>query len=120
MASPVPRTYPFPQKKPAQKRRVFRLTKSKLPFFVFLIMLFYLTVSFTLQFNRLSVLRQEVRQVQEQVVELRSKNAELKEQLKRAQSDAYLEQTAREKLGLIKPGEARVVPVEANRQNRQE
>jgi len=115
VASPAPRTYSFPQKTPVKKRRVFRLSKSKLPLLGFVVLLFYLAVSFTLQFNRLSVLRQEVQQVQEQLAELRLKNTELREQLKRVQSDSFIEQMAREKLGLIKPGEARIVPLESSR-----
>lgn len=115
MASPAVKYYPFQQKTPFRKKRVFRLSKSKLPLLVLLVLLFYLAITFTLQFHRLAALHQEIRQVQKQVTELQSKNSELREQLKRVQSDSYIEQMAREKLGLIKPGEARIVPLEPSR-----
>ncbi len=113
MASPAVRSYPFPQQTALKKRRVFRFSRSRLPLLVFLFLLGYLAVTFTLQFHRLSALRQEVQQVQMQVAELQAKNAELREQLKRVQSDSYLEQMAREKLGLVRPGEARIIPLKS-------
>jgi len=54
----------------------------------------------------------ELRQVQKQVAELQIKNAQLRDQLKLVQSDSYIEQMAREKLGLVKPGESRIITVE--------
>lgn len=116
MATPAKKYPSFPQpKKTVKKKRVFRLSKSKLPFLALLILLFYLAVCFSFQFHRLHALRQEIWQVQKQVTELRSKNTELQEQLKRVQSDAYIEQVAREKLGLVKAGEARVIMLKPDR-----
>lgn len=79
--------------------------------FVAFFLLLYLAVSFTLQFKKLNTLQQDLKVMQEQVKQLQERNAELNEQLKKVQSDSYVEQIAREKLGLVKPGEARIVQV---------
>lgn len=56
-------------------------------------------------------MQKDVRSIQQQVQELQQRNTALREELHLVQSDAYIEKTAREKLGLVKPGETRVVPV---------
>lgn len=94
------------------RRRVFRFSRSKLPALVLIILLLYLIVSFSLQFNKLYAMQGELRQVQKQMAELQVKNAQLRDQLRLVQSDAYIEQMAREKLGLVKPGESRIITVE--------
>jgi cell division protein FtsL len=47
----------------------------------------------------------EIENIQQQMDELRRKNAELNQQVEQLSSDAYIEREAREKLGLVKPGE---------------
>jgi cell division protein FtsB len=42
---------------------------------------------------------------------MQQNNAVLREEVRLAQSDAYIEKIAREKIGLVKPGETRVVTV---------
>lgn len=56
-------------------------------------------------------MQRDVGNIQLQVQELRDKNATLQDELRMVQSDAYIEKTAREKMGLVKPGETRVVAV---------
>jgi cell division protein FtsL len=103
----------FPaQKFPPVRRRVFRFSRNKLPALVIIILLLYLIISFSLQFNKLYAMQGELRQVQKQVAELQINNAQLRDQLKLVQSDSYIEQMAREKLGLVKPGESRIITVE--------
>jgi len=75
-----------------------------------LILLLYMAVTFTFQFKKLAALQLDLETMQKQVTELQAKNTELREQLKQVQSDSYIEQIAREKLGLIRPGETRIVP----------
>lgn len=95
------------------RRSTYRLSSGKLPFFVMLVLLCYLAVSFTTQFSRLNGMNREVQQIQQQIQELEQKNAALHTELRNAQNDAYIEKTAREKLGLIRQNETRVVPVPA-------
>jgi cell division protein FtsL len=94
-----------------KKRRVFRPGK-KLPAVIAVFLLFYLLISFFTHFNRLYVLQGDIKEIESQVEELKQKNEDLRKQLKQVQSDAYIEQVAREKLGLVKPGETRIVPVQ--------
>lgn len=100
-----------PTKETVRRRRVFSLSKSKLPLLAVLLLLSYLAVLCGSQFSRLSVIQNDVRDIQQQVQELKEKNSALRAELRFAQSEDYIEKTAREKLGLIMPGETRVVPV---------
>lgn len=92
-------------------RRRLRFNKNRLPGLLVVVLLCYLILSFFSQFHRLDAMQQDLKQLQAQLADLQKKNAELKQQLKTVQSDEYIEQVARERLGLVKPGEARIVPV---------
>ncbi|WP_066634324.1 FtsB family cell division protein [Desulfolucanica intricata] len=98
--------------KKGYKVKRISLTKNKIPIIVLAVLLVYMGLSLYNQFNRLQVLQKDLHNIQEQVKILKEKNSSLREELKRVQSDAYIEQTAREKLGLVMPGETRIVPVE--------
>lgn len=98
------------QPAPMKKHRVFRPGK-QIPVIIAVLLLLYFLISFFTQFQRLNVLQKDIHGIELQVQELRSRNEELKIQLKQVQSDTYIEQVAREKLGLVKPGEARIVPL---------
>ncbi|MGQ9557890.1 MAG: FtsB family cell division protein [Desulfurispora sp.] len=88
--------------------RVFRPGLKTLMGIVFVLMVF-LAFNFCLQYGHLATMQQDVRQMESQVRELRQKNEELRRQLQQVQSDSYIEQMAREKLGLVKPGETRII-----------
>lgn len=67
---------------------------------VIVVALFIPSVS---EFNNLKVKNTEYEQ---QILQLKQTNVELKEELRRLQEDpAYLEKVAREKMGLVKDGE---------------
>ena len=97
-----------PRKK-ARARKSFSISRSRLPAVVLSLLLVYLVISFCTQFSKLTVMQRDVRNIQQQVQEMQQKNASLREELRLAQSDAYIEKTAREKIGLVKPGETRVI-----------
>ncbi|MDD4335317.1 MAG: septum formation initiator family protein [Desulfotomaculaceae bacterium] len=99
-----------PSKK-ARPRKSFNFSRSRLPAVVLSFLLVYLVVSFCSQFSKLSSMQRDVRNIQQQVQEMQQKNVTLREDLRLAQSDAYIEKTAREKIGLMKPGETRIVTV---------
>jgi cell division protein FtsL len=92
------------------KRRVFRPGK-KLPVIITVFLLVYLSISFLMHFHKIYALQNDILQIEMQVKELKLKNDELRRQLNQVQSDAYIEQVAREKLGLVKPGETRIIPL---------
>ncbi|MCL6559211.1 MAG: septum formation initiator family protein, partial [Firmicutes bacterium] len=79
-----------PVKRP-ERRRSFNLSKSKLPVLMVALLLGYLAVSMGSQFSRLSAMQREVTDIQQQVQELKQKNASLREELHLVQSDAYIE-----------------------------
>jgi len=102
---------PEKQERRAKRQKTFSLSRSKLPALVVMLLLGYLAFSFGSQFSSLSSMQRDVRNIEQQVQELKQKNAALHDELQQVQSDSFVEKTAREKLGLVKPGETRVVPV---------
>lgn len=90
--------------------RTWRRLTGTVSFFLFLFLLGYLAVSFSTQFVRLQILRRDITEMRAQVAELQQRNAAMREELERLQSRDYIEQVAREKLGLVKPGETTIVP----------
>ncbi len=98
-----------------KKRKFSRSSRNRLPALLVLMFLGYLVFSFSIQFGRLSVMQKKLQEVQDEIQMMQQKNASLQEELRKMQSDAYIEKEAREKLGLIKPGETRIVPVQPGR-----
>lgn len=105
-----PRVQAEPRKR-ARARKSFSISRSRLPAVVLSLLLVYLVISFCSQFSKLTIMQRDVRNIQQQVQEMQQNNAALREELRLAQSDAYIEKTAREQIGLVKPGETRVVTV---------
>lgn len=102
----------IPATPPARRKQIsFRLSKSKLPLLVVVFLLVYLAVTFSSQFKALSSMQREVSDIEHQVFELKQKNEELRGELRRVQSDAFIEKTAREQLGLVKSGETRIIAI---------
>ena len=99
-------------KSPQQKQVSLRLTKNKIPLIVGIIIVVYLGLSLINQFNKLQVMHSDLDLMQKEINTLKTKNSSLREELNKVQSNAYIEQMAREKLGLVKPGEKRIVPAE--------
>lgn len=103
----------FPGRTPAKAHKhSFSFKKSRLPQLLLIVMAIYLVLSFLSQFNRLIAMQKDLQQIQQQVGQLQQKNNDLRQQLNLVQSNAYIEQVARERLGLVKPGESRIVPVQ--------
>jgi cell division protein FtsB len=76
-----------------------------------IILLLYFAVLLGFQLNKLWTMQESIMKMEEQVVELRQKNEYLWGRLATLESEGYIEETARERLGLIRPGETRIVPV---------
>jgi len=68
-------------------------------------------LSFTSNLKQLGSVRENLDEMQAEIQVLRAKNAGLYEKLEQLESDDYVEQIAREKLGLVMPGETRIVTV---------
>lgn len=72
--------------------------------------LLYFLVSGLRQEVRLWVLRGQAENYRKQVESLRQESTELQQKIQLLMSDAYVEKMARERLGLIKPGETPYYP----------
>ncbi len=85
-------------------RKTFKF-KFKGPSVILLILLGFIFYSFGGQMMEMYNVRHEIKKIQVQMDELRVKNSDLRKQVDQLKSDAYIEREARERLGLVKPGE---------------
>lgn len=99
-----------PQKPVKRRKFKFRLGGPAVVLFILLGFVFY---SFGGQIVEMYKVRHEITKIKEQMAELKVKNTELRKQLDQLNSDAYIEREAREKLGLVKPGEKIILEAQA-------
>ncbi|MFW6280470.1 MAG: FtsB family cell division protein [Halanaerobium sp.] len=62
--------------------------------------------------QKMERLENRIESVKEEIKKTEAENSELEEQLENTNDPEYIEEVAREKLGLVKPGEMLLVPVE--------
>lgn len=94
-------------------RREAEARKAGLPKFArvaFLVVFAYLIVGFALQEIEVLGLTRQVRELEAEAAGLATENARLVEEIKYVQTDTYIEQVAREELGLIWPNEIPYAP----------
>ena len=82
-------------------------------FFVFVLCIVCLWVAggFARRYINLVLLQNKIIRVEREIAAIEHRNEAIKEQIEYMQSDSYVEKIAREKLGLIKPGETLYIPV---------
>lgn len=93
------------------KKRRFNPLNSRFLILLMIILLVYFAVSLGFQLHKLWAMQESIVEMEAQVMELRQHNARLWERLAALESESYIEETARDRLGLIRPGETRIVPV---------
>jgi cell division protein FtsB len=76
--------------------------------FIFLVISIVFIIAFIRQQETIKRIEKDKQARQAQLEELQESNERLKEENDKAQSDEYLEQLARERLNMIKPGETSV------------
>jgi cell division protein FtsB len=54
-------------------------------------------------------INRQIEQVEQEKQSVMDKNQKLKDEVKMSKSDSYIEKLARERLGLVKPGETPVI-----------
>ncbi|MBP1743387.1 MAG: dihydroorotate dehydrogenase [Firmicutes bacterium] len=54
-------------------------------------------------------INRQIEQLEQEEQSVLDKNQELKDEVKMSKSDSYIEKLARERLGLVKPGETPVI-----------
>lgn len=91
--------------RPQQSKRRSLKFNLKGPSVILLILLGFIFYSFGGQVVEMYNVQKELKNIQVQMDDLRAKNADLRKQVEQLNSAAYIEREAREKLGLVKPGE---------------
>ena len=77
-----------------------------------MIVLLLLCWSFFNNYRQIQKLQRELEQLENEISETKEKNTLLENQLEKVDDDEYIERIARERLGLVKPGETLLIPVE--------
>lgn len=98
--------------KNAASKRTLRLSSNRFPFLLLLCFLAFLIFSYGGQLNKLHAMQKDVENIKTQITDIKNKNQELRDELNRIRSEAYIEKVAREELGLIKKNEMLVVPLD--------
>lgn len=91
------------------RTKALKKTVIKVPNIIIVIGVLFMIYSFGGQYIKMKSLQNEVKEIQNQMDDYRAKNVVLKKEIKRMQSDLYVERMAREKLGLIKQGETPIM-----------
>ena|SRR6056297_1256730 len=89
---------------------------------VYLLIIVIVIFAFKLMMNirKVNQMEDRLNSLQQQVQNQIEENKELKEEIERVRSPEYVEKVAREELGLVKPGEILLIPVEEEQDNNQE
>lgn len=86
------------------KKKKFRFKVSG-PSLILLFVLGFIFYAFAGQMVEVSNVEAEIKDIQVQMQELQEKNADLRGQIEQLSSEPFIEREAREKLGLVRPGE---------------
>ena len=86
---------------------------------VYLLIIVIVIFAFKLMMNirKVNQMEDRLNSLQQQVQNQIEENKELKEEIERVKSPEYVEKVAREELGLVKPGEILLIPVEEEKDN---
>lgn len=86
------------------KKKKFKFKMSG-PIAIFLLLLGFILYSFSGQMLEMRKVKAEINEIRTQINDLQTKNVDLKKRVDQLNSNAYIEREARQKLGLVKPGE---------------
>ncbi|MGI6227799.1 MAG: FtsB family cell division protein [Peptococcales bacterium] len=89
----------------SKKKAKRKFTNRKFTWLICGGVLAYMIFSFSQGFYEAYLLQQEIEILEVQLTEVRKENTKLQQELDHVQTPEAIEKTAREKLGLIKPGE---------------
>ena len=92
------------RRKSKRARRRWKITPR---FFILMLCLICLWVAggFAMRYLRIVMVQSKVTRVEREIAAMERRNEAIREQIEYMQSDEYIEKTAREKLGLVKPGD---------------
>jgi cell division protein FtsB len=98
---------------PKKRKRTVKSLKMNITKIFLGIFFAFLVYSFGGQYIKMYNLQKEIKILNVQMGEYKSKNQKLEKDIKRMESDVYVERMAREKLGLIKSGEVPIMEAKA-------
>lgn len=87
---------------------------------VLIIVLGVIAYNFYSNFVQIRSLQNNIENLQREIETTKKENKELKTELENIDDPEYIEKIAREKLGLVKPGETLLIPVEEERSDNDE
>lgn len=67
--------------------------------------------------TKINQIETKISEIETQITEEKVKNEKLKNQIENSDNNQYIEEIAREKLGLVKPGEKLLIPLESEKMN---
>lgn len=87
------------------------------PVVITVIVIIALIVAFNFYQNmmKLNQIENRIDKIETEIAKAEAKNKELEQQIENSNSYEYIEEVARKKLGLIKPGEQVFIPVEEDK-----
>ena len=94
--------------------------KKKLIIGILIVIVVISLFNFYTNYKKINKLETEINSLNKKIEQAKEKNKELNEKLVNVQSDEFIEKTARTKLGLVKPGEVLVIPIENEKEDRSE
>ncbi len=85
---------------------------SKIVWVIILLLIFYLVFIFSDKYARTLQLKEDIKELESEIEELKMKNNNLSEEVESLKSDKSVEKIAREELGLTKPDEILIKGIE--------
>lgn len=67
--------------------------------------------------TRINQIETQIKEIETQISQAEAKNKKLQNQIENSNNNEYIEEVAREKLGLVKPGEKLLIPVESENED---
>ncbi|OEG63558.1 Septum formation initiator [Halanaerobium congolense] len=85
------------------------------PVFIAIIVIIAVIAAFNFYQNitRMTQIENKIKEIEAEIAETEAENEQLQKQIQNSDSKEYIEEVAREKLGLVKPGEKLLIPVES-------
>jgi len=110
-ARPAPMRLPMKEAAPVAAHKEVRKKGLSIPWVFAGVLFVAVAVAFVFRQAEVMAVQRTLAEMQAQIDHYRSLNASLAEQVAALQSDEYIEKAAREKLGLVKPGEVQYMVI---------
>lgn len=88
------------------------------PVFIAIIAIIAVIAAFNFYQNmtRMTQIENRIKKIEAEIAETEAENEQLQKQIQNSDNKEYIEEVAREKLGLVKPGEKLLIPVESKKE----